>query len=163
MYYSHQPRLNLVLFVDDLSIIGPNHSQISALQYDLAQEFKMKNLGLMRKFLGVQVLQESNGIFLHQLDYARQLLSRHLNTDVPSSSIPISPIARLCLDTSTPPVNSQAYHALIGQILYLTKTCPDVFYSAFVLSHFIHCPHQVHDDTAIQLLAYISKTSSFGL
>ena len=114
VYFSHSPPLYLVLYVDDLFITGPDATHISALQLTLAVEFEMKDLGIMRKFLGIEVLQTPTGIFLHQSAYNAQLLARYSSSSLPPSSIPISPSTRLSIDTATPPIDSQAYQALVG-------------------------------------------------
>ena len=93
---------HILLSFDDLFITGLDVFQISALQLILAQEFEMKDLGLMQNFLGVKIIQTSARIFLHQFVYMQQLLARHSSSTVPPSSIPILPTTRLSLDTTTP-------------------------------------------------------------
>ena len=117
----------------------------------------------MRKFLGIEIIQTSVGIFLHQSTYTQQLLACHLSSTMPPSSIPILPTTRLGLDTATPIVDTQAYQALVSQLLYLTKTRPDICYTTSVLSRYMHSPQQAHWDAALHLLAYLSKTSDLGL
>ena len=117
----------------------------------------------MRKFLGLEIIQTSAGIFLHQSAYTQQLLACHSSPTLPPSSIPILPTTRLSLDPATPAVDTQAYQALVGQLLYLTKSRPDICYITSVLNRYMHSPQQAHWDAALHLLAYLSKTSNLGL
>jgi hypothetical protein len=92
----------LVLYVDDLMLTGSDPVFIADLTRDLRHEFEMKDLGLMRKFLGVQVRQTTHGIFLHQSDYAQSIIQRFLTPLDRPSHIPLSPTFQLRKNTKTP-------------------------------------------------------------
>ena len=65
----------LLLYVDDLFLTG-NGKQIMESKKKLAEEFEMKDLGLMHYFLGLEVWKSSEGIFLNQGKYAVEILKR---------------------------------------------------------------------------------------
>jgi hypothetical protein len=153
----------LVLYVDDLLITGSDPAQLSNLKTDLSLEFEMKDLGLMRKFLGVQVLQTTQGILLHQTDYAKTILSTFSQpTDFPTY-IPLTANIQLSKDTRTPKTDARTYQGLVGQLLYLTKTRPDIGYATSLSSRFMHSPQVRHRQAAQHIIRYLQKFPSLGL
>jgi hypothetical protein len=153
----------LVLYVDDLMLTGSDPVFIADLTRDLRREFEMKDLGLMQKFLGVQVRQTTHGIFLHQSDYATSIIQRFLTPLDRPSHIPLSPTLQLRKNTKTPLTNEPEYLALVGQLHYLTKTRPDISYATSLASRFMHGPQHAHRTAAQNIVRYLAQNPTLGL
>ena len=136
--------LILVLYVDDLFLIGDEH-QIARCKRELTYEFKMKDLGLMHYFLGLEVWQRSDEIFLSQGKYTVDVLWRFGMMDCKSMATPmVSNLKKLHKTaSSTYPVDSTMYRQLIGSLLYLVHTRPDICFVVSPLSQFMTDPRHV--------------------
>jgi hypothetical protein len=153
----------LVLYVDDLLITGSDIVHITALKRGLSLEFEMKDLGLMKKFLDVQIMQIPRGILMYQTDYAHTILNKYASSNQYPATVPLAPKFQLRRDTKTPLTDAKEYQALIGQFHYLTKTRPDLGYSTSLVSRFLHNPQLLHRRAAQNIVNYISRYPSFGL
>jgi hypothetical protein len=80
----------------------------------------------MKKFLGIQVVQTSRRILLYQTTYAKSIVEKYSQPHLFSTPIPLAPSFKLQKDTRTAYTNECEYQALIGQLLYFTKTRPDI-------------------------------------
>ena len=148
--------LILVLYVDDLFLTSAEH-QIARCKREFMFEFKMKNLGLMHYFLGVEVWQRSDEIFLSQGKYTVDVLRRFGMMDCKSMDTPmVSNLKKLHETASgTDPVDSTIYRQLIGSMLYLVHTRPDICFAVSALSRFMLDPRHVHWVAAKLVLRYL--------
>ncbi|XP_059435664.1 uncharacterized mitochondrial protein AtMg00810-like [Corylus avellana] len=123
----------------------------------LNQQFKLKDLGDLKFFLGLEIARKSTGISLCQHKYAIEILEDSgLLACKPSkfpmdSNLRLSKHEGLLLDDPTP------YRRLIGKPLYLSITHLDLVYSIQVLSQFMSQPRQPHLDVAYKVLHYIKS------
>jgi hypothetical protein len=131
---NHHPVI-LVLYMDDLFLTGEEHL-IAQTKRELSTEFEMKDLGLMHYFLGLEVWQKHGEIFLSQSKYAVDVLSRFGMLDCKSMTTPmISNLKKLHdqakgLDPKDPTI----YRQIIGSLMYLVHTKPDICYVVNALS-----------------------------
>ena len=124
---NHQCVIILILYVDDLMITSSCLSLIRDLQALLHSEFRMMDLGDIQKFLGVDFTRTPENIFLHQSQYAKQILADFCMEDAHPTYVPMTEGLQLRKDTQTPPCDPFLYRALVGQLQWLiTKTCFDV-------------------------------------
>jgi hypothetical protein len=127
--------LILVLYVDDLFLTGAE-SLIVRCKYELASEFEMKDLGMMHYFLGLEVWQRDDEIFLSQEKYTVEILRRFGMLDCKSMATPmVSNLKKL----SEPPSDSDLidptmYRQLCGSLMYLVNTKPNICYVVSALS-----------------------------
>jgi hypothetical protein len=106
----------IVLYVDDLILTSSDSKLLNHVKTNLKNKFEMKDLGFLHYFLGLQVLQTNEGIFLSQSKYACELLHHfHMESRVNISST-----------CTSPEVDATLYHQLVGSLLYLTHTHPDL-------------------------------------
>jgi hypothetical protein len=154
--------LILVLYVDDLFITGAE-KLIEGCKRDLASEFDMKDLGLMHYFLGLEVWQEEGHIFLGQGRYAVDILSRFNMGDCKPMSTPMITNWQKISSSASPLVNPTLYRQLIGSLMYLVNTRPDICFAVNTLSQFMVEPRQVHWAAAKHVLRYLQGTLDFGL
>ena len=142
----------LVLYVYDLILTGSDHKLITHVKYSLKQNFEMSDLGHLHYFLGLQVLQTIEGIFLSQYKYACDLLSFFHMEDCKPAPSPFQYGVKLSAICTSLEVYAILYHHLIGSILYFTHTRPGI---SFVSGHIYCCmqlPHESHwKETKIML------------
>ena len=107
------------VYVDDLIITGTVSSCIKEFKAQMAQVFKMSDLGLLSYYLGIEVKQEQSGITLSQGNYARKILEKGGMLDCNPCLVPMDPKLKLSKDSSAPSVNSTDYRSLVGSLRYL--------------------------------------------
>ena len=113
----------LLLYVDDLFMTG-NVKQIVECKKKLIEEFEMKDLGLMHYFLGLEVWQNLEGIFLNRGKYAMEILTRFDMLDCKSMATPMDINLKLLSNESSELVDVTQYRQIIGSLMYLTNTKP---------------------------------------
>ena len=123
----------LLLYVDDLFVIAMD-GLIADTKRKLAAEFEMKDLGMMHYFLGMEVWQSADGIFLGQGKYAVEILKRFGMMDCKAMTTFMASNLELLSDSSSEVVDAMMYHQMIGSLMYLTNTRPDIFFSMNNLS-----------------------------
>jgi hypothetical protein len=122
----------LLLYVDDLFLTG-EENLITDCKKKLVAEFEMKDLGLMHYFLGLEVWQSPEKIFLNQGKYAVEILKRFDMLECKSMNTPMETKLKLLVDTSSELVDATLYRQIIGSLMYLTNTRPDI---CFVVNTF---------------------------
>uniref|UniRef100_A0A2N9J2S0 Reverse transcriptase Ty1/copia-type domain-containing protein n=1 Tax=Fagus sylvatica TaxID=28930 RepID=A0A2N9J2S0_FAGSY len=153
----------LLLYVDDMIITGDDHSGISDFKLFLHQQFEMKDLGHLSYFLGLEVSSDSTGYYLSQAKYASDLLSHAGLTDTKVVSTPLEMNARLTPLDDTPLSDATLYRQLVGSLVYLTVTRPDIAHAVHLVSQFLSAPHSTHYAAVIHILRYIKGTMFHGL
>uniref|UniRef100_A0A2N9IVC8 Integrase catalytic domain-containing protein n=1 Tax=Fagus sylvatica TaxID=28930 RepID=A0A2N9IVC8_FAGSY len=126
----------ILLYVDDMIITGDDTAGICDLQKFLSQQFEMKDLGTLSYFLGLEVTSSSDGYYLSQAKYASDLLSKAGLTDSKT---------------------------LVGSLIYLTVTRPDLAYAVHLVSQFMSAPRSTHYAAVLRILRYIKGTLFHGL
>ena len=99
---------------------------ITHVKSSLKQNFEMSDLGHLHYFLGLQVLQTEEGIFLSQSKYACDLLRRFHMEDCKPAPSPFQSRVKLSATCTSLEVNATLYHQLVGSLLYLTHSRPDL-------------------------------------
>jgi hypothetical protein len=124
----------LVLYVDDLILTGSDPKLLTHVKSNLKKKFEMIDLGHLHYFLGLQVLQTKEGISLSQSKYACDLLHHfHMEYCKPTPS-PFQSGVKLVATCTTPKVDATLYHQLVGILLYLTHTHPDISFVVGLVS-----------------------------
>ena len=104
----------------------------------------MKDLEALHFFLGLEVWQETDGIFLGQGKYSVEILQRFGMMDCKSMPTPMVKNLKLLSDNSSDRVDSSIYRQMIGSLMYLTNTRPDICFAVNTLSQFMVDPRRVH-------------------
>ncbi|XP_071741390.1 uncharacterized mitochondrial protein AtMg00810-like [Rutidosis leptorrhynchoides] len=158
--------LALLVYVDDIVITGNNESEIEKFKHFLKTKFLIKDLGELKYFLGIEVLKDKNGLCLSQRKYCLELLDEFgligskpvgapLETNVYVSYVPTQDDSFL--------VDITKYQQLIGKLIYLTMTRPDISFYVQCLSQFMHSPLQSHLKIALRLLRYLKASPGKGV
>ncbi|CAL1363912.1 unnamed protein product [Linum trigynum] len=154
----------LLLYVDDMIITGDDLSGIADLQQFLSNNFDMKDLGSIRYFLGLEVTTTDDGSYsLSQVKYASELLSRAHLTDSKTASTPLEPNVKLSPGDGALLDDPTLYRQIVGSLIYLTVTRPDIAYAVHIVSQFMAAPCSTHYAAVLRILRYIKGTIHHGL
>ena len=161
---SEDGRLAIVLvYVDDLIITGDYYEEIKRTRENFSVRFQMKELGELKHFLGLEVERTNEGLFLGQQKYAKDLLQRYEMLDCKPISTPMDPNVRLQEGKGKDLEDVTMYRQLVGSLIYLTLTRPDISYVVGVVSRYMSNPKKPHLDAVRRILRYVKGTINFGI
>ncbi|EOY22757.1 Uncharacterized protein TCM_014834 [Theobroma cacao] len=142
----------------------PNRDKVYKLHKALyGLKFRMTNLGQMSYFLGLQILQGNSGIFICQSNYIGEVLDKFKMTDCKTVATPLIPHEKLSVDKGSALENPSAFRSLIGSLLYICASRPDLMFAASYLSRFMQVPTTEHFSAAKRVLRYLKGTANIGL
>lgn len=153
----------ILVYVDDLILTGNNLDEITAIKSFLNTTFKIKDLGYLKFFLGLEIARSKTGIHLRQRKYALDILADCGLLAAKPASAPMQKGTRLSKDQGTPLIDPEAYRRLTGKLIYLTATRPDLSFSVQQLSQFMTHPTSTHYDAALHVLRYVKHSPAMGL
>ncbi|CAM8986162.1 unnamed protein product [Rhodiola kirilowii] len=155
--------LILLVYVDDVVITGTSSLLISEVKKYIHDTFRIKDLGLLKYFLGLEVARSDAGIFLNQRKYAIELLDEHNLLQCKPAKTPMNLKHQLSL--STEPLLSDAlpYRKLVDKLIYMSITRPDLAYPIHILSQYMQSPMEEHMRAALRLLRYIKNAPAQGI
>jgi hypothetical protein len=154
--------LILILYVDDLFINGGEELIVDC-KRGIALEFEMKDIGLMHYFLGMEVWQEDGHVFLGQGKYATDILSRFKMEDCGPMLTPMVTNWRKLIASEFELVDATGYCQLVGSLMYLVNTRPDICFVVNTLSQCMVEPRRVHLTVAKHVLRYIAGSMEYSL
>ena len=123
----------------------------------------MKDLGSLKYFLGIEVLRSKKGIFIIQRNYILDLLVETGMLDCKPVDTPIATNHGLQIVEGEKPTDHDSYGRLVGKLIYLSHTRPDIAYVVGVVSRFMHKPQIQHMTAVMRILRYLKGISSSGL
>ena len=160
IHVSSRGRTLLLLYVDDMLITGDDPDHIDHVKTYLSKEFQMSDLGALSYFLGIEVLQTQNGIYLSQAKYIQDLLDRSGLSDTRTVATPMDLHLSLRPTDGTPLEDPSRYRHLVGSLVYLTVTRPDIAHAVQILSQFVSAPTSVHYGHLLRVLRYLRGTKT---
>ncbi|WJZ98413.1 hypothetical protein VitviT2T_016938 [Vitis vinifera] len=128
----HGKITTLIVYVDDIVVTGNDPEERKALQNYLSREFEMKDLSPLKYFLGIEVSQSSEGIFLSQRKYALDLLQETGMSGCQPVDTPIEEGLKLCVEPNQVSTDKGRYQRLVGRLMYLAHTRPNFVYALSV-------------------------------
>ncbi|GAB2281827.1 hypothetical protein Dimus_039497 [Dionaea muscipula] len=153
----------LIVYVDDMVVTGNDPQELDALHRHLSEEFEMKDLGQLKYFLGIEVARSPQGIVLSQRKYVLDLLAETRMLDCKPSITPIEVNHKLGVYANQVPADKERYQRLVGRLIYLSHTRPDVAYAVSVVSQFMQAPSRDHMDAVHRILRYLKGSPGKGL
>ena len=151
------------VYVDDLIFIGNDEVMMSKFKSFMLREFDMFDLGKMRFFLGIEVLQKSDGIYICQRKYALEVLRRFGMMESNLVGSPIVPSFKISRDKNGDFVDETYYKQLVGSLMYLTATRPDIMFVTCLISRYMAKPMEIHLQAAKRALQYLKGTVNYGI
>ena len=151
------------VYVDDV-IFGSTKDELAHSFSKLMQgEFEMSMIGELTHFLGLQIRQQDSSIFLSQSKYARNLVKKFGLESASFVRTPMSPNVRLTVDLLGRSVNSSLYRSMIGSLLYLTTSRPDISYNVGVCARYQANPKESHMTALKRIIKYVKTTAEFSV
>ncbi|XP_050107769.1 uncharacterized mitochondrial protein AtMg00810-like [Malus sylvestris] len=154
---------SLIVYVDDMVVTGNDPEECAALQRYLSTEFEMKDLGSLKYFLGIEVSISSSGIFLSQRKYIIDLLHETGMSACQPVATPLEEGLKLSVDPNQVPVDKGSYLRLVGCLMYLAHTRPDLAYALSVVSQYMHDPGEQHMNAVMRILRYLKGSPGKGI
>ncbi|KAK8933736.1 hypothetical protein KSP39_PZI015982 [Platanthera zijinensis] len=153
----------LLLYVDDMIITGDDHATIASLQTHLRSQFEMKDMGPLRYFLGLEIARSPRGILVSQQKYISDILSVAALTDTRTVATPMELNLKLLPSDGEPLSDVTRYRRLVGMLVYLTMTRPDIAHAVSFVSQFVQAPRSAHYAAVLRILRYLRASVSRSL
>ncbi|KAJ3704139.1 hypothetical protein LUZ61_007844 [Rhynchospora tenuis] len=155
--------LAILVYVDDLVIAGNDPDAIGRFKQYLSNTFHMKNLGVLKYFLGIEIARSATGLYLSQRKYTLDILAECRLLGAKPATFPIEQNHNLSTATGKPMDDPERYRRIVGRLIYLTITRPDLCYSVHILAQFMHAPLDTHYNAAIRVLRYLKSNPGQGI
>ncbi|GJV41077.1 retrovirus-related pol polyprotein from transposon TNT 1-94 [Tanacetum coccineum] len=151
------------VYVDDI-IFGSTHPRYTHLFFDLMKSrFEMSMTGEMTFFLGLQVNQSPCGIFINQSNYVLEILKKYGIESCDPVGTLIEIKDKLDLDQNGSPVDATKYHCMIGALMYLTSSRPDIVHATCLCARYQAKPTKKHLKEVKRIFCYLRGTVNTGL
>ena len=155
--------LIIYLYVDDLIFMDNNNKINEEFQTQMMVAFKMKDLGLMSYFLGLEVHQMQDEIFVSRTKYVKDMLKKFKMENCTSVEIPIAHGEDLCKEDGKPKVNKKEYRSIVGSLMFLTNTRSYLQFSVSLMERYMSDPSIAHLNAAKGILRYVKGTIDYGI
>ncbi|GKB45963.1 RNA-directed DNA polymerase [Tanacetum coccineum] len=143
------------VYVDDIMLTENSMQVINDTKQDLDQKFTIKDLRLARYFLGIELCKTAQSTYLHQRKYILDLLQDAGLTAAKPTSFPLPQNLKLALNKGNHVPDAESYRKLVGRLLYLFMTRPDISYAVQHLSQFVSSSKEPHLQAVMHLLRYL--------
>jgi len=153
----------ILVYVDDIVIASPDKIAINFAKFMLQHYFKLKYLGDLKFFLGLELPRSQVGIFMCQRHYTMSILEDTRMLACKPSTVPMEADLKLNAESGSQLADPGTYRRLIGRLLYLTISRPDICYTVHKLSQFVFDPRSGHINAANILLRYLKHTAGQGI
>ncbi|KAJ4751619.1 Retroelement pol polyprotein-like [Rhynchospora pubera] len=155
--------LAILVYVDDLVIAGNSESTIGAFKQYTSSVFHIKDLGQLKYFLGIEIARGPSGLFLCQRKYVLDILAECGLLGAKPTATPMEQNHRLAELVSDKLKDPEKYRRLVGRLIYLTITRPELCYSVHVLAQFMQDPLQAHYDAALRVVRFLKGNPGQGI
>jgi hypothetical protein len=155
--------LIVLVYVDDI-IFGCNKdSLVQWFASAMESEFEMSMIGELSFFLGLQITQRSEGMFISQEKYLREMLKRFQMEDFKHVRTPMVTGCKLSKDDDSLNVDQSSYRSMIGSLLYITTSFPDIMHVVGMVGRYQAAPKQSQLQVVKRIFRYLKETMTYGL
>ncbi|GJW49375.1 retrovirus-related pol polyprotein from transposon TNT 1-94 [Tanacetum coccineum] len=151
------------IYVDDIIFGSTCQDMCDEFAKIMHDEFEMSMMGELNFFLGLQIKQMEDGIFFNQSKYIKEMLKKFGLEDSKPMKTPMSSDTKLTKDEECESVDSTKYRGMIGSLLYLTASRPDIMFSVCLYARFQEAPKTSHLEAVKRIFRYIKGTTHLGL
>lgn len=156
-------RFEFLIYVDDLLICGNDMGMMLKFKEYLGRCFHMKDLGKLKYFLGIEVGRGAEGFMITQRKYTMDIIGEVGLLGAKPCATPMEQQHKLGRDKSPFIERSDQYRRLVGKLIYLSITRPDISYSVYILAQFMQTPREAHWDSALRVVRYWKGTVGQGI
>jgi hypothetical protein len=151
---SPRGRTLLLLYVNDMIITGDDPEYIVFVKTHLSDQFLMSDLDPLQYFLGIEI-SSTPEFFLSQEKYIQDLLDRASLTDHRTAETPMELNVHLVATDGEHLEDLTRYRHIVGSLVYIDVTRPDISYSVHIMSQFVSAPTQIHYSHLLRILRYL--------
>ena len=162
-YIKDGVRVHVLVYVDDLIVGGNSSDKIKEFKAYLSECFHMKDLGALRYFLGLEIARSKEGIYLCQRKYALDIIAESGLLGCKPTSFPMEENHQSALATGTLLKVLEKYCRLVGRLIYLTISRPELSYCVHILAQFMKTPQEVHWEAALRVVKYLKGNPGQGV
>jgi hypothetical protein len=149
--------------VDDIVFGGSSNFLVARFAENMSREFEMSMMGELQFFLELQIKQSKEGTFVHQAKYTMDIVRKFNMEDSKAMATPMSTTTTVDADEEGEHVDQKEYRSMIGSLLYLTATRPDIQFSVCLCARFQASPRTSHRQAVKRIFRYLRHTTNFGL
>ncbi|XP_020978111.1 uncharacterized protein LOC110271503 [Arachis ipaensis] len=151
------------VYVDDIIFGSTNESFCKFFSNLMQSEFEMSMMGELNFFLGLQIKQGKEGTFVGQTKYCKELLKRFGMDNAKAMDTPMSTTCYLDKDDQGKNIDVKKYRGMIGSLLYLTASRPDIMFSVCMCARYQTNPKESHLSAVKRIMKYLLGTLNVGL
>ena len=151
------------VYIDDIVFGSSIDALTQECSEEMKKEFEISMVGELNYFLGLQVKQWKDGIFISQEKYAKNLVKRFGLGSKRHAYTPMSSSVKLSSDPAGVEVDPTLCRSIIGSLLYLTTSRPDIAFSVRVCARFQAAPKESYMTVVKRIIRYVNGTSDYGI
>ncbi|GJX24412.1 putative ribonuclease H-like domain-containing protein [Tanacetum coccineum] len=151
------------VYVDDIIFGSTKKSWCDEFEALMKSRFQMSSMGELTFFLGLQVKQKPDGIFISQDKYVAEILKKFDFASVKTASTPIETQKPLVKDEEASDVDVHLYRSMIGSLMYVTASRPDIMFAVCACSRFQVTPKTSHMSAVKRIFRYLKGKPKLGL
>lgn len=164
LFYSQgNVELRVLIYVDDLIVCGNDVISLQKFKDYLGRCFHMKDLEKLKYFFGIEVAHGEEGFVLSQRKYTLDIVAEAGLLGSKPAATPMEQHHRLGSDTGPFMSNPEQYRRLVGRLIYLANTRPDITYSVHILSQFMQTPRMGQWEAALRVVRFLKGTAGQGI
>jgi len=151
------------IYVDDIIFGSTNEKTCDDFSNLMQSEFEMSMMRELRFFLGLQIKQESNDIFICQEKYIKDILKKYKMNEAKIMATPMHPTSNLDKDENGKNISEKEYRGMIGSLLYLIASRLDIVFAVDLCARFQTSPRESHLTAVKRIFRYLIGTTDLGL
>jgi len=156
-------QLIICLYVDDLIVTGSDVKEIEVFETQMMNEFEMSDLGNLTYFLGMEFTEVAEGLVMHQMKYASDILKRFIMMNCNPSSSPAETNMKLVMNEEEEHVDPTLFKQIVGSLRYLCNSKSHIAYAVGIISRFMSGPRASHLLVAKRVMRYIKGTLQYDI
>ncbi|GKB30871.1 putative ribonuclease H-like domain-containing protein [Tanacetum coccineum] len=151
------------VYVDDIIFGSTKKVLCTEFEKLMHKKFQMSSMGELTFFLGLQVTQKDDGIFISQDKYVEEILKKFGFSTVKTASTPMETSKPLLKDAEAEDVDVHLYRSMIGSLMYLTASRPDIMFAVCACARFQVTPKGSHLHAVKRIFRYLKGQPKLGL
>ncbi|KAK1415024.1 hypothetical protein QVD17_30793 [Tagetes erecta] len=151
------------VYVDDIIFGSTSESMCKEFEEIMKSRFQMSSMGEINFFLGLQVKQSADGVFINQSKFVEKLLKKFKMQDCQTIRTPSDVNCKIQPDPKGKAVDQTLYRSMIGSLMYLTASRPDIMYAVCVCARYQSDPKESHLVAVKRIFRYLKGKPNLGL